>query len=61
MKDILFRASARLRVPLCLVTNKSLAKHAGPLVETVVVGTGFDVAGDYIADPRRTDRSGGHR
>ncbi|WP_243372102.1 YaiI/YqxD family protein [Geotalea sp. SG265] len=49
VKDILFRASARLQVPLCLVANKSLAKHAGPLVETIVVEEGFDVADDYIA------------
>jgi uncharacterized protein YaiI (UPF0178 family) len=50
VKDILFRASVRLQVPLCLVANKSLAKHAGPLVETIVVEEGFDVADDYIAD-----------
>lgn len=50
VKEILFRASSRLRVPLCLVANKSLAKHGGPLVETVVVADGFDVADDYIAE-----------
>jgi uncharacterized protein YaiI (UPF0178 family) len=49
VKEILFRASNRLQVPLCLVANKSLAKHDGPLVETVVVADGFDVADDYIA------------
>ena len=32
------------------MANKSLAKHAGPLVETVVVEEGFDVADDYIAE-----------
>jgi len=50
VKDILFRASARLQVPLCLVANTSLVRHAGPLVETVVVEEGFDVADDYIAE-----------
>jgi uncharacterized protein YaiI (UPF0178 family) len=50
VKEILFRASERLQVPLCLVANKSLAKHGGPLVETVVVADGFDVADDYIAN-----------
>lgn len=50
VKEILFRASARLQVPLCLVANKSLGKHSGPLVETIVVADGFDVADDYIAD-----------
>ena len=50
VREILFRASARLQVPLCLVANKSLAKHSGPLVETVVVADGFDMADDYIAE-----------
>jgi uncharacterized protein YaiI (UPF0178 family) len=50
VKEILFRASSRLQVPLCLVANRSLAKHAAPLVETVVVADGFDVADDYIAE-----------
>ena len=50
VKEILFRASARLQVPLCLVANKSLAKHQGRLVETLVVAEGFDVADDYIAE-----------
>lgn len=50
VKEILFRASTRLQVPLCLVANRSLAKHGGPLVETVVVADGFDVADDYIAE-----------
>ena len=49
VKEILFRASARLRVPLCLVANRSLARHNGPLVEAIVVADGFDVADDYIA------------
>lgn len=50
VKEILFRASSRLQVPLSLVANRSLAKHGGPLVETVVVADGFDVADDYIAE-----------
>lgn len=50
VKEILFRASARLQVLLCLVANKNLAKHSGPLVETVVVADGFDAADDYIAE-----------
>ncbi|TLM59320.1 MAG: YaiI/YqxD family protein [Deltaproteobacteria bacterium] len=49
VKDILFRASTRLQVPLCLVANKSLAKHSGPRVEIIVVAEGFDVADNYIA------------
>lgn len=50
VKEILFRASTRLQVPLCLVANQSLAKHSGPLVETIVVGAGLDVADNYIAE-----------
>ncbi len=50
VKDILFRASTRLQVPLCLVANRSLAKHNGPLVDTIMVPDGFDVADDYIAE-----------
>lgn len=50
IKEILFRASERLQVPVCLVANKSLAKHNSQLVESIVVADGFDVADDYIAD-----------
>jgi uncharacterized protein YaiI (UPF0178 family) len=50
VKEILFRASTRMEVPLCLVANKNLSKHSGPLVETIVVADGFDVADDYIAE-----------
>ncbi|MBT1074351.1 YaiI/YqxD family protein [Geobacter grbiciae] len=50
IKEIVFRASERLRIPVCLVANKNLAKHATNLVESIVVGEGFDVADDYIAD-----------
>lgn len=50
IKEILFRASERLKVPVCLVANKSLAKHNSQLVESIVVADGFDVADDYIAD-----------
>lgn len=50
IKEIVFRASGRLNIPVCLVANKSLAKHETRLVRCVVVGEGFDVADDYIAD-----------
>ena len=50
IKEILFRASGRLKIPVCLVANKKLAKHDTHLVESIVVGEGFDVADDYIAD-----------
>ena len=50
IKEIVFRASERLDVPVCLVANTSLAKHHSRLIKSVVVAGGFDVADDYIAE-----------
>jgi hypothetical protein len=50
IKEIVFRASERLKLPVLLVANKSLAKHHTGLVQSVVVPDGFDVADDYIAE-----------
>ena len=50
IKEILFRTSARLRVPVCLVANKALTRHDTGLIESIIVGAGFDVADDYIAE-----------
>lgn len=50
IKDIVFRASERLDLPVVLVANKSLSKHNTRLVESIVVADGFDVADDYIAE-----------
>ena len=50
IKDIVFRASERLELPVILVANKGLAKHHSRLVTSVVVAEGFDVADDYIAE-----------
>jgi uncharacterized protein YaiI (UPF0178 family) len=50
IKEILFRASERLQVPVCLVANKKLTRHETQLIDSIVVGEGFDVADDYIAD-----------
>jgi uncharacterized protein YaiI (UPF0178 family) len=50
IKEIVFRASERLKLPVLLVANTSLAKHATGLIETIVVAEGFDVADDYIAE-----------
>ena len=49
IKEIVFRASERLNIPVWLVANTSLAKHHSPLVESIVVPEGFDVADDHIA------------
>lgn len=50
IKDIIFRASERLNIPVCLVANKELTKHNAHLVDSVVVDEGFDIADDYIVD-----------
>jgi uncharacterized protein YaiI (UPF0178 family) len=50
IKEIVFRASERLELPVKLVANKSLIKHNTRLVESTVVADGFDVADDYIAE-----------
>lgn len=50
IKEIVFRASQRLQVPVCLVANKNLSRHDGGLVRSIVVKEGFDVADDYIAE-----------
>jgi uncharacterized protein len=48
IKEIIFRASERLELPVCLVANKGLDKHHSRLVASVVVEDGFDAADDYI-------------
>ena len=50
IKEITFRASERLNLPVILVANKSLSKHNSELIQSIVVTVGFDVADDYIAD-----------
>jgi uncharacterized protein len=50
IKEIVFRASERLKVPVCLVANQSLARHHSKFVTSILVKAGFDVADDYIAE-----------
>ena len=50
IKEIVFRASERLGIQVCLVANTSLAKHHSRLITSVEVPGGFDVADDYIAE-----------
>jgi len=50
IKEIVFRASERLSLPVLLVANKGLSKHNSALIESIVVADGFDVADDYIAE-----------
>ncbi len=48
VKDILFRAAERTRVPLTLVANKLLRVPPSPYIKAVQVPHGFDVADDHI-------------
>lgn len=48
IKEIIFRASERLELPVCLVANSGLSKHHSRLIDSVVVAEGFDAADDYI-------------
>lgn len=55
IKEIVFRASERLQIPVLLVANTSLARHATALVRSIVVAEGPDRADDYIAEHARPD------
>jgi len=48
IKDILYRASERLSLPLTLVANKSLRVPRSPHIHSLVVPGGFDEADDEI-------------
>jgi uncharacterized protein len=47
-KELLFRASARLQIPLCLVANRPLPVPPSPLIRVVQVRAGSDVADSHI-------------
>jgi uncharacterized protein YaiI (UPF0178 family) len=49
VKDLIFRASARLSLPVCLVANRQLALPESPLITMQQVPKGSDVADGYIA------------
>lgn len=50
IKEIVFKASVRLQIPVCLVANKDLSKHDSVLIESIIVEAGPDIADDYIAE-----------
>jgi len=50
IKDILFRAAERARVPLTLVSNMALRIPTSPFITTVRVPKGFDGADTRIAE-----------
>lgn len=50
IKEILIKAAIRTQCELILVANKPLNVARHPLIKTVLVPGGFDVADDYIAE-----------
>ncbi len=48
IKEILYRASDRLKLPLTLVANQALRVHRSAYIRTMVVPKGFDVADEEI-------------
>lgn len=50
IKEIVFRASERLELPVILVANVPMTRHHSRLITSVVVAEGFDIADDYIAE-----------
>ena len=49
IKEILFRAAERAKVPLTLVANQPLRTPRSPLIRTLQVPRGFDVTDNEIA------------
>jgi uncharacterized protein YaiI (UPF0178 family) len=50
IKEILYRAAERKKVPLTLVANQPLQTPASAYIDSMVVGAGFDVADDKIVE-----------
>lgn len=55
IKEILFRASNRKKVPVTLVANHHLQTPASKLVRCIQVEQGFDVADNFIAQQVNKD------
>ena len=49
IKEILYRAAERERIPLTLVANRALRVPPSPLIKTVQVLPGFNAADQWIA------------
>jgi uncharacterized protein YaiI (UPF0178 family) len=50
IKDILFRAAERTRIPMTLVANKLLRTPPSPYITALQVPSGFDVADNRIVE-----------
>jgi uncharacterized protein YaiI (UPF0178 family) len=54
IREILYRAAQRVRLPLTLVANQPLSPPPSPYIRTVQVSKGFDVADGHIARGMRS-------
>lgn len=50
VKEIVFKASFRLQVPVCLVANSYMSHPHGGLISSIKVDQGADVADTYIVE-----------
>lgn len=48
IKEILYRAAQRVKIPLTLVANHPLQVPRSPLIQALQVAAGFDVADNYL-------------
>ena len=48
IKEIVFKASSRLEIPVCLVANAQMTIPPGPLITFIKVEKGADIADLYI-------------
>jgi len=50
VKEVVFKASFRLKVPVCLVANSLMTVPPGPLITLIRVEKGADIADLYIVE-----------
>lgn len=50
IKEVLYKVSGRLKIPLCLVANSYLSLPISPLITQIKVDNGADMADMYIAE-----------
>ena len=50
VKDLIVKTVLRTQVPAIFVANQPIKVRKSPLITMIVVGSGFDIADDYIAD-----------
>ncbi|MBP8126656.1 MAG: DUF188 domain-containing protein, partial [Aeromonadaceae bacterium] len=50
IKEMLFRAAERTRIPLVLVANQFLRTPPSAVIRSVQVASGFDEADDYLVE-----------